>query len=210
MYIQYSDVATRGVLKNKLFSNLSVKIFSQNPWKISMKKFIFSKTAGWKSATLLKMSFFIGIFQGFWRQRSEHLFCRISFSGCFRIFAIAVCQVHYKNPVMKSCKRIHKFLQQYPWCKLRNFVKKKTPTQLFSCKYCKTYKNTYFEELLWTAASEITCFFIKHSDLISFFYKNNNEKKRNSIEITQTYVGRKNCNKIKKIWATAVHFFEKY
>ena len=40
-------------------------------------------------------------------------------------------------------------------------------------------------------------FFIKQSDLISFFYKNKNEKKRNSIEITQTYVGRKNCNKIK-------------
>ena len=37
-----------------------------------------------------------------------------------------------------------------------------------------------------------------------------NEKKQNSIEITKTYAGRKNCNKIKQIRATAVKFFEKY
>ena len=36
------------------------------------------------------------------------------------------------------------------------------------------------------AASENTCFFIKHSELISFFCKNKNEKKQNSIEIMQT------------------------
>ena len=54
----------------------------------------------WKPATLLKMSFTIGIFQGLWRQSSEHLFHRICFSGCFQIFVIAVCQVHYKNPAM--------------------------------------------------------------------------------------------------------------
>ena len=81
---------------------------------------------------------------------------------------------------------------------------------MFSCKYCEIFKNTYFEELLWTAASENTCFFIKHSELISFLYKNKNEKKRDSMEITETYIVRKNCNKIKYIWATAVQFFEKY
>ena len=42
----------------------------------------------WKPATVLKMSFIIGIFQGLWLQRSERLFLRICFSGCFRIFAI--------------------------------------------------------------------------------------------------------------------------
>ena len=47
------------------------------------------------------------------------------------------------------------------------------------------------------AVFENTCFFIKHSDLISYFYKNKNEVRQNSIEIKQTYVGRKNCNKIK-------------
>ena len=28
------------------------------------------------------------------------------------------------------------------------------PTQVFSCEYCKIFKNTYFEEHLRTAASE--------------------------------------------------------
>ena len=55
----------------------------------------------WKPATLLKMSFIIGTFQGLWLfHRSEHLFLRICFSGCFRVFVILVCQVQYKNPAM--------------------------------------------------------------------------------------------------------------
>ena len=33
-----------------------------------------------------------------------------------------------------------------------NFVKE-TPAQVFSCEYCEIFKNTYFEEHLWTAAS---------------------------------------------------------
>ena len=36
----------RGVLDNRCS-----EIYSQNPWKIPMKKFIFSKGAGWQSAT---------------------------------------------------------------------------------------------------------------------------------------------------------------
>ena len=30
---------------------------------------------------------------------------------------------------------------------------KQTPTQVLSCEYCETFKNTYFEEHLQTAAS---------------------------------------------------------
>ena len=37
------------------------------------------KVADCQPATLLKMSFFIGIFQGFWLQISEHLFSRTPF-----------------------------------------------------------------------------------------------------------------------------------
>ena len=33
-------------------------------------------------------------------QNFYNLFLRISLGGCFRIFVIAVCQVHCKNPVM--------------------------------------------------------------------------------------------------------------
>ena len=31
--------------------------------------------------------------------------------------------------------------------------KKETPTQVFSCKICEIFKNTYFEEHLQTTAS---------------------------------------------------------
>ena len=38
-----------------------------------------------------------------------------------------------------------------------NFIKKETSTQVFSCEYCDTFKNTYFEEHLRTAASVNLC-----------------------------------------------------
>ena len=96
----------------QLFWKLPREIFSQSPWKISLKKFIFRKVAlsrsrkfllkketgkkqflqisllgkhlrerDWKLQTvslqfLLKMNFFVVIFQGFWLQISEHLFSR--------------------------------------------------------------------------------------------------------------------------------------
>ena len=69
-----------------------------------------------------------------------------------------------------------------------------------SCSFINTSKflttpisKNFCEQLLL----KILMFFIKHSELISFFYKNKNEKKRNSIEIMQNYIGRKSCNKIK-------------
>ena len=56
-----------------------------------MKKFIFSKFAGYKHATLLKMNFLKGIFHGFWLQISsgkirntyfqEHLISKNTSSG---------------------------------------------------------------------------------------------------------------------------------
>ena len=35
-----------------------------------------------------------------------------------------------------------------------NFIKKETLTKVFSCEFCKTFKNTFFIEHLRTAASE--------------------------------------------------------
>ena len=35
-----------------------------------------------------------------------------------------------------------------------NFIKKETPTQVFSCEHCEIFRNTYFEKHLWTAAFE--------------------------------------------------------
>ena len=39
-------------------------------------------------------------------------------------------------------------------CLLLNFIYKETPTQVFSHKFCKFFKNTYFVEDLRTAVSE--------------------------------------------------------
>ena len=37
--------------------------------------------------------------------------------------------------------------------KAYNFIKKETPTQVFSCEYCKNFKNTYFEKHLQMTTS---------------------------------------------------------
>ena len=37
----------------------------------------------------------------------------------------------------------------------RNFIKKKTLAQVFSCEFCETSKNTFFTEHLQVTASEI-------------------------------------------------------
>ena len=35
-----------------------------------------------------------------------------------------------------------------------NFIKKETLAKVFSCEFCEILKNNFFEEHLWTAASE--------------------------------------------------------
>ena len=35
-----------------------------------------------------------------------------------------------------------------------NFIEKETLAQVFPCEFCEIFKNTYFEEYLWTAASD--------------------------------------------------------
>ena len=34
----------------------------------------------------------------------------------------------------------------------RNFIKRKTLAQVFSCEFCQIFKNTFFTEQLWTTA----------------------------------------------------------
>ena len=67
----------------------------------------------------------------------------------------------------------------YKSCSLRrlcNFIKK-TPTQVFSCWICKTFKNIYYVEHLQIAVSGSckhsiwTCFKIKDIDSTEFFRK---------------------------------------
>ena len=37
-----------------------------------------------------------------------------------------------------------------------DFIKKEILTEVFSCEFCKIFKNTFFTEQLWTNASEDT------------------------------------------------------
>ena len=39
-------------------------------------------------------------------------------------------------------------------CQACNFIEKRSPTKLFSCKCCEIFKNTHFEEHLQTTAFE--------------------------------------------------------
>ena len=50
----------------------------------------------------------------------------------------------------------------------RNYIKKDTLTQVFSCEICEIFKYTYFEELIRTTASNLNTylnFAIKHKFL---------------------------------------------
>ena len=59
----------RGVLENRCS-----EICSQNPWKIPMKKFIFSKVAGWRSELLVA-------FPEVFKEICENRFSPVSFLG---------------------------------------------------------------------------------------------------------------------------------
>ena len=87
----------------------------------------------WKPATLLKMSFIIGIFQGLWLLRSECLFLRMCFSGCFQIFVI---QKQLSGGVLYCCK-----------------IHRKTPVPEFLLEFCDIFKNTFFYRATLVAAS---------------------------------------------------------
>ena len=41
--------------------------------------------------------------------------------------------------------------------------RKETPTQAFSWQYCEIFKDSYFEEHLWTATSESFSFYVSFS-----------------------------------------------
>ena len=56
----------------------------QNTWKNSVRKFSFSKFAGFQHVTWLKMNYFTNIVQGFWSYIPDHLFFQTALTGCFR------------------------------------------------------------------------------------------------------------------------------
>ena len=58
-------------------------------------------------------------------------------------------EVFYKKNCSKKVCNIHREKPE-----LESLYKKVVPTQVFSCEYCETFKNTYFEEHLRTTAFE--------------------------------------------------------
>ena len=53
------------------------------------------------------------------------------------------------------------FFNKVPSLGLQLKIRKEAPTHVFSCECCKIFKNTYFEEHLWMAASERNGTFIE-------------------------------------------------
>ena len=67
-------------------------------------------------------------------------------------------EVFYKKTVRKNFAIfIRKYLYWSPFSFFqKRFYQKDTPTQVFSCEYSEISKNTYFEEHVRTAASEVS------------------------------------------------------
>ena len=67
---------------------------------------------------------------------------------------------------------------------------KKTPTQVFFCKYCEIFKNTYFEKHLRTTASEDTPTLMLSYEICEIFkntYFEEHLRKTASICFTSKY-----------------------
>ena len=95
---------------------------------------------------------------------SAEVFCK---NGCVKKFR----KFHWKTSVLES-----------PFIKVAGVagsatLLQKTPTQVFSCRICETFKNIYFVEHLQTTASGSckhsiwTCLEIKDVDSTEFFRK---------------------------------------
>ena len=69
------------------------------------------------------------------------------------------CSTEKKN-VFKNFAKFN-FLIKLLAC---NFIKKETPTQVFSCEFCDISKNTFFTEHVWATASS-NCFLYRISCL---------------------------------------------
>ena len=64
-----------------------------------------------------------------------------------------------KQPPVEFCKKsvlniFASFTGKHLWHLGLQLYSKETPTQAFSGEICKNFRNTYFEEHLWTTASE--------------------------------------------------------
>ena len=57
---------------------------------------------------------------------------------------------------------------------------------MFSCEYCESFKNTYFEEHLWTAASEMNS--------KTFFFRTKFEYSTNEVSKSGVVIYKEKCH----------------
>ena len=67
-----------------------------------------------------------------------------------KVFLKKFCKFHRKTPMLES------LFNKIPGLQACNFIKKRPPTQAFSCRIYDFFKNTYFEEYLRTTASVVS------------------------------------------------------
>ena len=81
-------------------------------------------------------------------------------------FHLWKCKMFQKRRWRKASQQCHQHRSSHRRCYVResvflsavfstacNFIKKETLAQVFSCQFCEIFKNTYFIEHLWMAAS---------------------------------------------------------
>ena len=132
-----------------------------------------------RPATLLKRDSNTSIFLWNLQNFQEHLFWRIAANDCF-------CSFFLMAPIMES------LLNKVASLQACNFIKKRTPTQVFSCGVCKVFKNTYFEEYLRT-----TAFVVSFSWLCAHYLRHRfiNQKKKKKNAKTRVHIFTKIKNK---------------
>ena len=67
---------------------------------------------------------------------------------CLVWFCRTLPQAQSLNMILPKCKQLPNFSA----C---NFIKNETPEQVFSCEFCKWFKNTYFKEHLRAASNDM-------------------------------------------------------
>ena len=110
--------------KNTIFTNFFIRSKPQGMWP---------KFADYLPATLLKMNFFIGIFQGFWLQISEHLFSRTPLKW------------------LLLRRRIHDLVKHLRWSFFVNIINSLKPLTIFIKKlHLRYFKRFCCTPLLWS------------------------------------------------------------
>ena len=120
-----------------------LRVFLKFTRKHLCQSLFIAKVAGQGRQLYLKRDPISWCFLWILRNLEEHLFLWNTTCGCFQFFKIDVLinfSIFTRKYVLKSLFNIVRYL------KARNFNKKETSAQVFSCEYHKIFKNSCFIE----------------------------------------------------------------